>query len=125
MHKIFFIFFFLLLSTILVNGEDDPLIRLAQLYNQEQSPVYRIDFIVIKNLIIDDIDKEEKWPKLNELILNNNLIELSEKPQLLIDRRFLNVKNPEKSDLINYQIGPPTALIPEKKKNYEKLCLLF
>ena len=72
MHKTFFILFFLLLPTILVNGEDDPLIRLAQMYNQEQSPVYRIDFIVIKNLIIDDIDKEEKWPELNELILNNN-----------------------------------------------------
>lgn len=121
MHKIFFIFFFLLLSTILVNGEDDPLIRLAQQYNQEQSPVYRIDFIVIKNLIIDDIDKEEKWPELNDLILNNNLIELSEKPELLIDRRFLNVKNPEKSDSINYQITPPTTLILEKEKNYEKV----
>ena len=121
MHKIFFILFFLLLPTILVNGEDDPLIRLAQLYNQEQSPVYRIDFIVIKNLIIDNIDKQEKWPELNELILNNNLIELSEKPVLLIDRRFLNVKNPEKSDSINYQITPPTSLILEKEKNYEKV----
>ena len=121
MHKIFFILFFLLLPTILVNGEDDPLMRLAQLYNQEQSPVYRIDFIVIKNLIIDNIDKQEKWPELNELILNNNLIELSEKPVLLIDRRFLNVKNPEKSDSINYQITPPTSLILEKEKNYEKV----
>lgn len=121
MHKTFFILVLLLLPTILVNGEDDPLIRLAQLYNQEQSPVYRIDFIIIKNLIIDDIDKEEKWPELNELILNNNLIELSEKPQLLIDKSFLNVQNPKKDDPINYRISSPTTLIPEKKKNYEKV----
>ena len=125
MHKTFFILVLLLLPTILVNGEDDPLIRLAQLYNQEQSPVYRIDFIIIKNLIIDDIDKEEKWPELNELILNKDLIELSEKPQLLIDRRFLNVKNPEKSDSINYQISPPTTLIPDKKKIMKRLILLL
>ena len=100
-----FIFFYLLFSPFLVaDQENSPLRELAQLLKNEKTPVYRIDFIVLKHLEIEEIDKQEKWPTLKDIDFNEHLIELSPDPELLVDSPLLNGDIKKKLNDINYQI---------------------
>ena len=62
-----FTFFYLLFLPFLVAGqENSPLKELAQLFNKEKTPVYRIDFIVFKHLEIEEKDKLEPSQEIEE-----------------------------------------------------------
>jgi hypothetical protein len=84
--------------------EDNRLKELAQLFNTETTPVYRIDFIVLKHLEIEDKDKEEIWPILEDFGFNEHLIELSPNPELLVEAPLLNDRVTKKLANLNYQI---------------------
>jgi hypothetical protein len=84
--------------------EDNRLKELAQLFNTETTPVYRIDFIVLKHLEIEDKDKEEIWPILEDFGFNEHLIELSPNPELLVEAPLLNDSVTKKLANLNYQI---------------------
>ena len=100
-----FTFFYLLFLPFLVAGqENNPLKELAQLLKNEKTPVYRIDFIVLKHLEIEEKDKQEKWPTLKDIDFNEHLIELSPDPELLVDSPLLNGSVTKKLNGINYQI---------------------
>ena len=100
-----FTFLYLLFLPFLVTGqENNPLRELAQLLKNEKIPVYRIDFIVIKHLEIEEKDKQEKWPTLKNIKLNEHLIALSPDPELLVDSPILNDSVTKKLNGINYQI---------------------
>ena len=100
-----FTFFYLLFLPFLVAGqENNPLKELAQLLKNEKTPVYRIDFIVLKHLEIEEKDKQEKWPTLKDINFNEHLIELSPDPELLVDSPLLNGNVTKKLNGINYQI---------------------
>jgi len=131
-----FTFLYLLFLPFLVAGqENSPLKELAQLFNKEKTPVYRIDFIVIKHLEIEEKDKQEKWPTLKNIKLNEHLIALSPDPELLVDSPILNDSVTKKLNDINYQILIKESLdIVNKDKNvkietrlpvrfYEKIVL--
>jgi hypothetical protein len=100
-----FTFFYLLFLPFLVSGqENNPLKELAQLLKNEKTPVYRIDFIVLKHLEIEEKDKQEKWPTLKNINFNEHLIALSPDPELLVDSPLLNDSITKKLNGINYQI---------------------
>ena len=100
-----FTFFYLLFLPFLVSGEENnPLKELAQLLKNEKTPVYRIDFIVLKHLEIEEKDKQEKWPTLKNINFNEHLIALSPDPELLVDSPLLNDSITKKLNGINYQI---------------------
>ena len=100
-----FTFFYLLFLPFLVAGqENSPLKELAQLFNKEKTPVYRIDFIVLKHLEIEEKDKQEKWPTLKNIDFNEYLIELSPDPVLLVDSPLLKDNVTKKKNNVNYRI---------------------
>ena len=90
MCKYFITFNLLILSFIALGQEENTLKELAQLFNSETTPVYRIDFIVLKHLEIEDKDKEEIWPILEDFGFNEHLIELSPNPELLVEAPLLS-----------------------------------
>ena len=87
-----------------LSQEDNPLKELAQLFNSETTPVYRIDFIVLKHLEIEEKDKEEMWPILKNFEFNDHLIELSPNPELLVEVPLLSANVTKELDNLNYQI---------------------
>ena len=100
-----FTFFYLLFLSFLVAGqENSPLKELAQLFNKEKTPVYRIDFIVLKHLEIEEKDKQEKWPALKNIDFNKHLIELSPDTELLVDSPLLKDNVRKEINNFNYQI---------------------
>ena len=100
-----FTFFYLLFLSFLVAGqENSPLKELAQLFNKEKTPVYRIDFIVLKHLEIEEKDKQEKWPALKNIDFNKHLIELSPDTELLVDSPLLKDNVRKEVNNFNYQI---------------------
>ena len=84
--------------------ENSPLKELAQLFNEEKTAVYRIDFIVLKHLEREEKDKQEKWPILKNIDFNEYLIELSPDPVLLVDSPLLKDNVTKKKNNVNYQI---------------------
>jgi hypothetical protein len=104
MSKSFITFNLLILSFMALGQEDNRLKELAQLFNTETTPVYRIDFIVLKHLEIEDKDKEEIWPILEDFGFNEHLIELSPNPELLVEAPLLNDSVTKKLANLNYQI---------------------
>ena len=105
MSKSFIIFNLLILSFMALGQEDNPLKELAQLFNSETTPVYRIDFIVLKHLEIEEKDKEEMWPILKNFEFNDHLIELSPNPELLVEVPLLSANVTKELDNLNYQIA--------------------
>ena len=100
-----FTFFYLLFLPFLVAGqENSPLKELAQLFNKEKTPVYRIDFIVLKHLEIEEKDKQERWPTLKNIDFNKHLIELSPDTELLVDSPLLKDNVRKEINNFNYQI---------------------
>ena len=100
-----FIFFYLLFSPFLVaDQENSPLRELAQLLKNEKTPVYRIDFIVLKHLEIEEKDKQERWPTLKNIDFNEHLIELSPDTELLVDSPLLKENVRKEINNFNYQI---------------------
>ena len=94
--------------------------------NQQEVPVYRIELIIIKNLLIDEDDKQEKWPLLEEFIFSTELIELSSEPTLLVKEGFLNAKNQdtkltfgEYPTIIGLSIGNKRNILFRKIQNKE------
>ena len=104
MSKSFITFHLLILSFMALGQEDNPLKELAQLFNSETTPVYRIDFIVLKHLEIEEKDKEEMWPILKNFEFNEHLIELSSNPELLVKTPLFNDSVTKKMVNLNYQI---------------------
>ena len=104
MSKSFITFNLLILSFMALSQEDNPLKELAQLFNSETTPVYRIDFIVLKHLEIEEKDKEEMWPILKNFEFNDHLIELSPNPELLVEVPLLSANVTKELDNLNYQI---------------------
>ena len=100
-----FTFLYLLFLPFLVAGqENSPLKELAQLFNKEKTPVYRIDFIVLKHLEIEEKDKQERWPTLKNIDFNEHLIELSPDTELLVDSPLLKDNVRKEINNFNYQI---------------------
>jgi len=100
-----FTFFYLLFLPFLVAGqENNPLKELAQLFNEEKTAVYRIDFIVLKHLEIEEKDKQEKWPTLKNIDFNEYLIELSPDTELLVDSPLFKDNVRKEINNFNYQI---------------------
>ena len=98
-------FFYLLFLPFLVAGqENSPLKELAQLFNKEKTSVYRIDFIVLKHLEIEEKDKQERWPTLKNIDFNEHLIELSPDTELLVDSPLLKENVRKEINNFNYQI---------------------
>ena len=120
MLKPFTLFFLLSLPFLVAGQENNPLKELAQLLKNEKTPVYRIDFIVLKHLEIEEKDKQEIWPALKDIDFNEHLIELSPNPELLVDSPLLNGSVTKKLNGINYQILIEESLdILNKDKNLE------
>ena len=120
MLKPFTFFFFLSLPFLVASQENNPLKELAQLLKNEKTPIYRIDFIVLKHLEIEEKDKQEIWPTLKDIDFNEHLIELSPDPELLVDSPLLNGGVTKKLNGINYQILIEESLdILNKDKNIE------
>ncbi|MDA7601878.1 peptidoglycan binding protein CsiV [Gammaproteobacteria bacterium] len=114
-----FTFFYLLFLPFLVAGqENSPLKELAQLFNKENTSVYRIDFIVLKHLEIEEKDKQERWPTLKNIDFNEHLIELSPDTELLVDSPLLKENVRKEINSFNYQILKEEKLdtIKEDKK---------
>ena len=101
--------------------EDNPLKELAQLFNSETTPVYRIDFIVLKHLEIEEKDKEEMWPILKNFEFNEHLIELSSNPELLVKTPLFNDSVTKKMVNLNYQIEIKDNLSIENKTKKVKV----
>ena len=100
-----FTFFYLLFLPFLVAGqENSPLKELAQLFNKEKTSVYKIDFIVLKHLEIEEKDKQERWPTLKNIDFNEHLIELSPDTELLVDSPLLKENVRKEINNFNYQI---------------------
>ena len=104
MLKTFTFFYLLFLPFLAAGQESNPLKELAQLLKNEKTPVYRIDFIVLKHLEIEEKDEQEKWPTLKNINLNEHLIALSPDPELLVDTPILNDRVKKNLNGINYQI---------------------
>tara|TARA_B110000116_G_C16773619_1_gene554568 strand:- start:799 stop:1740 length:942 start_codon:yes stop_codon:yes gene_type:complete len=115
MLKLLILVNLLYLPLIVSSQENNPLKKLVKLYLEESAPIYRVDFIVLKHLSVED--KEEKWPVLDNPKFEDNLIELSPKPELLVDKGFLNNKEP---DQVNYQIYFKNTLSSEDKQDNQK-----
>lgn len=115
MLKLLILVNLLYLPLIVSSQENNPLKKLVKLYLEESAPIYRVDFIVLKHLSVED--KEEKWPVLDNPRFEDNLIELSPKPELLVDKGFLNNKEP---DQVNYQIYFKNTLSSEDKQGNQK-----
>ena len=115
MLKLLILVNLLYLPLIVSSQENNPLKKLVKLYLEESAPIYRVDFIVLKHLSVED--KEEKWPVLDNPRFEDNLIELSPKPELLVDKGFLNNKEP---DQVNYQIYFKNTLSSEDKQDNQK-----
>ena len=119
-----FTFFYLLFLPFLVAGqENSPLKELAQLFNKEKTPVYRIDFIVLKHLEIEEKDKQERWPTLKNIDFNEHLIELSPDTELLVDSPLLKDNVRKEINNFNYQILKEERLDTineDKNKKIEK-----
>jgi hypothetical protein len=104
MLKLFTAFFLLSLSFTVLSQETSALEGLAKLFNEQTTPIYRVDFIVLKHLEIEEKDKEERWPTLEKLEFNEDLIGLSPVTELLVDLDFLNNNKLKDEHSLNYQV---------------------
>ena len=93
--------------------------------NQQEVPVYRIELIIIKNLLIDEDDKQEKWPLLEEFIFSTELIELSSEPTLLVKEGFLNAKNQDTKLTFKFNIDNGEEQQPIQPNTYSNRNSLF
>jgi len=104
MLKLFTGFFLLSLSFNSFSEETDALEDLARLFKEQTTPIYRVDFIVLKHLEVEEKDKEEKWPLLENLVFDDKLIGLSPETELLVDLEFLKKNQLNDEFPLNYQI---------------------
>ena len=104
MLKSFTALFLLSLSFTALSQETGALEGLAKLFKEQTTPIYRVDFIVLKHLEIEEKDKEEQWPALENLEFNDDLIGLSPVTELLVDLDFLNNNKLKDEYSLNYQI---------------------
>ena len=104
MLKLFTGFFLLLLSFSPLSQETGVLEDLARLYQEQKTPIYRVDFVVLKHLEVEGKDKEEKWPLLENPEFDDELIALSPEIELLVDLEFLKKNQLNDEFPINYQI---------------------
>ena len=104
MLKLFTGFFLLFLSFSFLSQETGALEDLARIYKEQTPPIYRVDFIVFKHLEVEEKDKEEKWPLLENLEFDDELIGLSTETELLVDLEFLKKNQLNDEFSINYQI---------------------
>ena len=83
----------MVLNSYLVFGQDIPekLLLSSKSFSENQSlyPIYRIDLIVFSHKQINERDKQEKFPKLDEFIYSPDLLKLLDTPNLLVKKQKL------------------------------------
>ena len=104
MLKLFIRFLLLLLPFSSFSQETGTLEDLARLYKEQTTPIYRVDFIVLKHLEVEEKDKEEKWQILENLEFDDQLINLSSVTEPLVDLDFLKKIQLKDKYSLNYQI---------------------
>ena len=87
MKKFFFVI--LVMSPALIGNGVVPekLLMASKAFSEDPTlyPIHRIDLIIFSHKTIQERDKEERFPKLDDLIYSNDLIKLSKSPSLLVN----------------------------------------
>ena len=85
----------MILNSYLVFSQDIPekLLLSSKSFSENQSlyPIYRIDLIVFSHKQINERDKQEKFPKLDEFIYSPDLLKLLDTPNLLVKKQAIKI----------------------------------
>ena len=105
--------FIAFLAQNLYTKSSDDYVQLF-LNNEDGNNLVKIDFLIIQNLTIEEVDLNEKWIELDEFIFSEELIYLKDEPTT-----FVTLSNNEANDLTlpNIRIEPSidSPVIDEKK----------
>ena len=105
--------FIAFLAQNLYTKSSDDYVQLF-LNNEDGNNLVKIDFLIIQNLAIEEVDLNEKWIELDEFIFSEELIYLKDEPTT-----FVTLSNNEANDLTlpNIRIEPSidSPVIDEKK----------
>ena len=81
------------MSPFLMGNESIPekllLSSKAFVDNPDLYPVYRIDLIIFSHKQLNDKDKQERFPQLEQFIYSDDLLQLNETPHLLVNRESI------------------------------------
>ena len=111
-----FIFIAFLAQNLYTKSSDDYI----QLFlnNEDGNNLIKIDFLVIQNLTIEEVDLKEKWNDLNEFIFSEELIYLKDEPTT-----FITLSNNETNDFMLPDIRIESSIdspVIDEKKNKTK-----
>lgn len=88
-----FLFFLILINPYLVLSQDIPekllLSSKAFLDNQKLYPVYRIDLIIFSHKQVNERDKQEQFPKLEQFVYSLDLLKLLDTPNFLVKKEAI------------------------------------
>ena len=79
-RKLLLIIFLISQNAYSVNSDE-----FIEHFLNDQKKLLRIDFFIIQNLIIDEIDLKEKWKILDSFNFSNELIEIQSTPTTLVN----------------------------------------
>lgn len=105
--------FIAFLAQNLYTKSSDDYVQLF-LNNEDGNNLVKIDFLIIQNLTIEEVDLNEKWIELDEFIFSEELIYLKDEPTT-----FVTLSNNEANDLtlpnIRIESSIDSPVIDEKK----------
>tara|TARA_B100001559_G_C16487662_1_gene616842 strand:+ start:619 stop:1554 length:936 start_codon:yes stop_codon:yes gene_type:complete len=109
--------FIAFLSQNLYTTSSDDYVQLF-LNNEDGNNLIKIDFLIIQNLTIEEVDLNEKWIDLDEFIFSEELIYLKDEPTT-----FVTLSNNETNDLTLLDIRIESSIdspVIDEKKNKTK-----
>lgn len=109
--------FIAFLAQNLYTKSSDDYVQLF-LNNEDGNNLVKIDFLIIQNLTIEEVDLNEKWIELDEFIFSEELIYLKDEPTT-----FVTLSNNEANDLTLPNIRIESSIdfpVIDKKKNKTK-----
>ena len=109
--------FIAFLAQNLYTKSSDDYVQLF-LNNEDGNNLVKIDFLIIQNLTIEEVDLNEKWIELDEFIFSEELIYLKDEPTT-----FVTLSNNEANDLTLPNIRIESSIdfpVIDEKKNKTK-----